>query len=88
MASTSPVVLSMASSDALRAGVLFERGAARTAFDAVGEVDVDHVAGLDERVAVALPGPLPVFRQQDDLVCCRRAHESRAASALVTRACT
>jgi hypothetical protein len=29
-------------------------------------MDVDDVAGLDEGISVALAGPLPVFRKQDD----------------------
>ncbi len=51
---------------ALCAGVLLERGAARRALHGIGQVDIDDVAGLDERVAVALPGPLPVVGQEDD----------------------
>jgi regulator of protease activity HflC (stomatin/prohibitin superfamily) len=67
MASTSPLVLSMASSEPLRAGVLLQRARRTRLRYAVGQVDVDDVAGFDERVAVALAGPLPVGGQQDDL---------------------
>ena len=54
---------------ALRAGVLLQRGAACTVPSmASAKVNVDHVAGLDQRIAVALAGPLPVLGQQHDLV--------------------
>ena len=65
---------------ALRAGVLLEGGALRAAFARVGEMNVDHVARLDERIAVALAGPGPVCRKQDDFRWRRRARESPAAA--------
>ena len=37
------------------------------AFHGGGEMNVDDVAGLDEGIGGALAGPLPVWRQQDDL---------------------
>ena len=65
---------------ALRAGVLLECGAvARAAFHDRGKVDVDDVAGFDERVGEALAGPFPVFRQKDDFVVRRRGREFQAA---------
>ena len=54
---------------ALRAGILLQGGAAGAAFDGIGEMNIDDVAGLDECVAVALAGPLPVCGKQDDLAC-------------------
>ena len=33
-----------------------------------GKVDVDNVAGFDQRIAVALSGPFPVFGQEDDFI--------------------
>ncbi len=61
---------------ALGAGILLEGGFAGGAFHDPGsviggEVDVDDVAGLDEGVAVALAGPLPVVRGDDDGHGCR-----------------
>ena len=43
-------------------------GAARIAFHRLGKVDVDDVAGLDQRIAVALAGPFPVVGQEDDFI--------------------
>ena len=56
-------MLSMAKIGALRAGVLLQGCDARCALQLVGEMDVDHVARLDERIAKALAGPGPVFGQ-------------------------
>ena len=65
---------------ALRAGVLLERGAARAALRGRGQADVDDVAGLGQRVAVALAGPLPVGGQKDNFRACLTAGPMRASN--------
>ena len=93
MASTSPLVLSMAIRAPCAPESCFESGAARAAFHGRGKVDVDDVAGLDERIAVALAGPLPVLAAAGgprSLVVRRpdAGVEFQAGRTLVTRAWT
>ena len=67
MASTSPLVLSMASSAPCAPESCSSEARRAPPSGGRGQVDVDDVAGLDQRVAVAHAGPLPVGGQQHDL---------------------
>ncbi len=52
---------------ALRAGVLLQRGAVRRSLHLIGEVDINHIARLEEGIRKVLAGPGPVAGQQNHL---------------------